>query len=108
MEVHNTLGVGLLEVVYKDALEYEFNKQGILFQRERQFPVKYKDTLLPHCFYADFVVQDKIILEIKCVSKIIDEHIKQTLNYLGISKCKLGIIINFGEESLKHKRLVLN
>lgn len=108
MEVYNTLGLGLLEIVYKDALEYEFKKNGIEFVREKQYPVNYKDIILPHNFFADIFVYDKIILEIKCVSRIVDDHIKQTLNFLGISKCRLGMIVNFGEESLKFKRLVLN
>lgn len=64
MEIHNKLGPGFLEVVYKDALEYEFKKNGIPFQREKEFEVAYKDTILPHKFYADFVVFDKIILEL--------------------------------------------
>jgi len=107
-EVYNTVGIGLLEIVYKDALEYEFKKNNISFEREKVYPVKYKDVTLPHSFCADFVAFDKIILEIKCASKVSDQHVKQTLNYLGISKLKLALIINFGEESLKHKRLVLN
>ena len=70
MEVHNYLGPGFLEIVYKDALEYEFKKQGIVYSREKEYVVNYKDILLPHRFYADFVVMDKIILEIKAVSCI--------------------------------------
>jgi GxxExxY protein len=62
MEVYNTLGLGLLEIVYKDALEYEFKKNGMEFVREKQYPVSYKDIIIPHNFFADFVVYDKIIL----------------------------------------------
>ena len=107
MEVHKQLGKGFLEIVYKDALEYEFKKSNILYAREREFEITYKDIILPHKYYADFILFDKIILEIKAVNGIIDEFIKQTLNYLSASKCKLGIIVNFGEDSLKYKRLVL-
>ncbi|WP_407931141.1 GxxExxY protein, partial [Ignavibacterium album] len=66
-----------------------------------------KNYILPHKYYADFVVYNEIILEVKAVNGIVDEFIKQTLNYLAISKCKLGLIVNFGEESLKYKRIVL-
>ncbi len=107
MDVHNHLGKGFSEIVYKDALEYEFKKHLIPFQREREFEVNYKDIVLPHKFYADFVVWDKIILEIKNVSKLNNEHIEQTLNYLTVSKSKLGIVVNFKERELEYKRVVL-
>jgi GxxExxY protein len=98
MEVHKVLGKGLLEVVYKDALEVEFNKQNMAFEREKKFEVQYKNILLKHSFYADFVVFDKIILEVKAQSGLVEEHYKQTLNYLAISKMKLALLINFGND----------
>ncbi|MCE1163925.1 MAG: GxxExxY protein [Bacteroidetes bacterium] len=104
-EVHNILGKGLLESVYKDAMEYEFRKRNVPFEREKLFKIKYKDIYLNHFFYADFVVYDSIILEIKAVASIIDEHIKQTLNYLSVTGLKLGIIINFGDNSVRFKRI---
>lgn len=107
MEVHQNLGKGFLEIVYKDALEFEFRKAKVSYAREKEFQIEYKGIILPHSYFADFVVFDKIILEIKAVNGIVDEFIKQTLNYLSVSKCKLGIIVNFGEDSLKYKRLVL-
>lgn len=106
-EVHNNLGAGFLEIVYKDALEYEFRKAGIPFDREVEYIVNYKDIILPHKFYADFVVYDKIILEVKGVKGIADEHISQTINYLKVSGNKLGLLVNFGELKLNYKRLVL-
>jgi GxxExxY protein len=106
-EVYNNLGTGFLEIVYKDALEYEFKKKSIIYEREKEFIISYKEIILPHKYYADFAVFDKIILEVKYAKAISDEHIKQTLNYLAISKFKLGIIVNFGEKSLTHKRVVL-
>ncbi|RLD39273.1 MAG: GxxExxY protein [Bacteroidetes bacterium] len=106
-EVHNNLGPGFLEIVYKDALEYEFQKAGIPYSREEKYEVNYKDIILPHLFYADFVVFDKIILEVKGVSGIVDEHIAQTINYLKVSGNKLGLLVNFGELKLTYKRLVL-
>ena len=107
MEVHNNLGKGFLEIVYKDALEYEFRKNNIPFEREKEYSVNYKDIILSHKFYADFVVFDRIILEVKGMAGIADEHIAQTLNYLKVSGCKLGLIVNFGELSLQYKRVVL-
>ena len=107
MEVHKILGKGLLEVVYKDALEVEFNKQNMAFEREKKFEVQYKNILLKHSFYADFVVFDKIILEVKAQSGLVEEHYKQTLNYLAISKMKLALLINFGNDSLHFNRIIL-
>ncbi|MCH7722096.1 MAG: GxxExxY protein [Bacteroidetes bacterium] len=107
MEVHRLLGRGFLEIIYKDALEYECKKNNIPFQREKEYKIPYKEIILQHMYYADFVLFDKIILEVKAINGIIDEFIKQTLNYLSASNNKLGIIVNFGEDSLKYKRLVL-
>jgi len=107
MEVHRILGKGLLEIVYKDAIEYEFKSQNIPYEREKKYEVTYKETILPHYFFADFVVFDKIILEVKSQKEIVDEHYKWVINYLGISKCPLGLIINFGRNSLVSKRIIL-
>jgi len=106
-EVHNNLGPGFLEIVYKDALEFEFKKAGIPFEREKKYEINYKGVVLPHKFYADFIVYDKIILEIKSVAAIVDEFIAQAINYLKVSKNKLALIVNFGELSLNYKRIVL-
>jgi len=106
-EVHNNLGPGFLEIVYKDALEFEFRKAGIPYEREKKYTVNYKGKILPHKFYADFVVYDKIILEIKAVSGIVDEFIAQSINYLKVSENKLALIVNFGELKLNSKRIVL-
>ena len=107
MNVHNELGKGFTEIVYKDALEIEFNRNNIPFEREKEYSIDYKGEILPHCFYADFVAYDKIILEVKAVNKISEEFLKQSLNYLSVSKIKLALLINFGESSLVHKRIVL-
>ena len=105
-EVHNNLGPGFLEIVYKDALQYEFSESNIPFEREVQYHVTYKDIVLPHQFYADFVVFNSIILEVKAISTITDESIAQTINYLKVSENRIGLIVNFGEKSLKTKRLI--
>ena len=107
MEVHRILGKGHSEVVYKDALEYEFQKNNIEYSREKQYKIKYKDILLPHYYNADFVVFDKIILEIKAIELLTDSHLKQTLNYLAASRLNLGLLVNFGQDSLIHKRVIL-
>ncbi|HLO43352.1 MAG TPA: GxxExxY protein [Leadbetterella sp.] len=107
MEVHNNLGAGFAEIVYKDALEYEFKKAGITFAREKQYKVNYKDVILPHYFYADFVVFDKIILEVKGVAAVTDEFTAQCINYLKVSNLKLALLVNFGELKLNSKRIVL-
>ena len=107
MEVHNELGAGFSEIVYKDALEYELKKAEIPYTREKEYEVDYKGFILPHKFYADFVVFDNIILEIKGVSKLKDEFTAHCLNYLKVSNNKLALLINFGEPRLNYKRIVL-
>ncbi|QYS89674.1 GxxExxY protein [Flavobacterium davisii] len=107
MEVHRILGPSLLEIVYKDALEIEFRENNIPFEREKEFTIDYKGIILPHKFYADFIVFDEIILEIKSAKEINNEHIAQTLNYMKLAETQLGIIANFQNKSLVHKRLIL-
>jgi GxxExxY protein len=107
MEVHRILGKGLLEIVYKDAIEYEFKQRKIPYEREKKYEVQYKEVILPHYFFADFVIFDQIILEVKAQKGVVEDHYKWTINYLAISKCLLGLIVNFGEDSLKTKRVIL-
>lgn len=106
MEVHNNLGKGFSEIVYKDALEIELRDSDILYEREKEYSVNYKGIVLPHKFYADFVVFDTVILEIKSVQHMVDEHIAQTLNYLKVSQNKVALIVNFNNDKLQYKRLV--
>lgn len=107
MDIHKVLGKGFSEIVYKDAFEYEFKKHSVFFEREKEYLINYKGTILPHKFYADFVVFDKIILEIKSKKGIVDEHYAQVINYLAISKLEIGLLINFHEKSLEYKRVIL-
>jgi GxxExxY protein len=107
MEVHRQLGHGFKEIVYKDALEIELAANNIPFTREKMFDIEYKGILLPRKYWADFVVYDSIILEVKAAPIIVDAFLRQTLNYLKASKLKLGIVANFGEPSLTYKRVVL-
>ncbi|MCD8444643.1 GxxExxY protein [Tenacibaculum finnmarkense] len=108
MEVHKFLGKGFNEVVYGDALEIEFQSQNIPYKREVKFSINYKGKIIPHYYFADFVIDNKIILEIKAIKELNSGHLKQTLNYLATSKLKLGLLINFGENSLQYKRVILN
>lgn len=107
MEVHGILGKGHSEVLYKDALEYEFKKSRINYSREKQYQVHYKDIVLPHHYLADFVIEESVILEVKAISLLTESHIKQSLNYLATSKLQLALLVNFGEDSLKYKRVIL-
>ncbi len=107
MEVHRELGFGFSETIYKDAIEMEAIIKTIQVEREKVYDVQYKGKKLRHKFYADFVMFDNIIVEIKaCHKGISDEHISQTLNYLKASGCSVGLIVNFGKKSLDYKRLV--
>jgi GxxExxY protein len=107
MEVHRELGKGHDEIIYKDALEIEFGLQRASFSREREYVVSYKGVILPHKYFSDFVVFDKIILEVKAIECLTESHVKQVLNYLAASKLKLGLLVNFGEDSLAWKRVIL-
>jgi len=107
MEIHRELGKGHDEAIYKDALVVELTRANIQFFREKNYEVTYKDVILPHCYYADFVVWDRILFEAKAVEKLAEAHIKQVLNYLAASKLRLGLLVNFGADSLEWKRIVL-
>jgi GxxExxY protein len=106
MEVQRNLGPGLLEVVYKDALEIEFKSNNIYFEREKEFSIEYKGVVLPHKFYADFIVNEDIVLEVKAVKEFSGEHTAQVLNYMKLSDSEIGLLVNFQNKSLQHKRLV--
>ena len=106
MEVHKTLGCGFLEPVYQEALSIEFQKQNIPFEKEKILSIIYKDIELEKKYIADFVCFSKIIVELKALSALTSEHESQVLNYLKATGFKLSILVNFGEESLKYKRIV--
>ncbi|TRO67157.1 GxxExxY protein [Christiangramia sabulilitoris] len=106
-DVHNELGGGFLEAVYSDAIEYELKARNIPFEREKRYQVNYKEVVLPHQYVADFVIYDKIILEIKSVATLNDRHIAQCINYLKVSGNKLAILVNFEPDKLMHQRIVL-
>ncbi len=107
MAVHKTLGHGFSEIVYKDAIELELRQMGISYKREMEFKIDYKGTILPHRFYADFVINNQIILEVKAQEGgLADIQIPQVINYLKVSSCKVGLLVNFGWTKLDYRRLV--
>jgi GxxExxY protein len=108
MEVHRHLGYGFAEVVYKDALEEEFRRRRINFEREKRYEVEYKGIVLPHHYFADFVIDGRVILEIKAQVGIHEEAAPQVINYLAASRLPVGLIINFGEGALKFKRVAFS
>ena len=106
MNIHSTLGNGFLEAVYSEVLEKEFVKNNIPYRREVKLDLFFNGEKLDKKYKADFICFDNIILEIKAVSFIHENFTKQTLNYLKATDKKLGLLINFGEKSLKYKRII--
>jgi GxxExxY protein len=105
MEVHKILGPGFLEAVYQLALEKELTLRKIPFQHEVELPVTYKGDLVG-VYKADLVVDNKIVLEIKGISKLNASHEAQALHYLVATGLQLAILINFGMSSLEYRRVV--
>ena len=105
MEVHGALGPGFLESVYEEALAYELELRGIPFERQKHLPVYYKGQQVGE-YAADLVVDGKIILELKAVSRFAATHEAQAHNYLAATGLRLAILLNFGASSLQQKRIV--
>ena len=105
MHVFNELGNGFLEPVYQEALAIELGLMDIPFEKEKKLNIVYKGRVLNKEYYADFVCYNKIIVELKCVSSLINAHKGQVINYLKATKNKVGLLINFGGSSLKWERL---
>jgi GxxExxY protein len=106
MKVHKKLGPGFLEKVYCEALEIEFKKAEIPYMREKKLPIYYDNQLMKTYYKADFVCYDKIILEVKAAKILIEAHVQQTLSNTVSTKFSLGLLVNFGTQSLTYKRLV--
>jgi len=107
-KVHSALGPGLLESAYQECLFYELNKSGLFVEKEKILPLVYEEVKLDAGYRIDLLVENKIVLEIKAVEFIQEVHIAQVLTYLKLSKCKIGLLMNFNVPSLKNgiKRLV--
>ena len=107
-KVYNELGSGFLEAVYQEALEIEFQRQGIPYEREKELKITYAGVGLKQTYKADFVCFGKIIVELKAVSELIDAHRSQVYNYLHATGYKLGLLLNFGcSDELEKERIVL-
>ena len=106
--VYNKLGHGFLEAVYQEALELEFKKQGIPYEREKELKITYDGVELKATYKADFVCYGKIIVELKAVSYLEDSHRAQVYNYLHATGFKLGLLMNFGNtDELEKERIVI-
>ena len=107
-QVYNSLGAGFLESVYQEALEIEFRKRNIPNEREKELTIRYDGIELHQKYEADFVCNDKIIVELKAVSVLDDSHRSQVYNYLRATGYKLGLLYNFGNSGgLEKERIIL-
>ena len=103
MEVHGILGWGLVEPIYQEALEKELKLRGLLCEREKEVPIRYKDFVLDKRFRIDMLVED-VVVELKSVAQLKAEHREQLCNYLRLTQKRVGLLINFGERSLIGER----
>jgi GxxExxY protein len=108
-DVHSFLGNGFQEVIYQRALAYEMSQRNLDFAREIEQDIFYKELREPiGTRRADFVVENKVLVEIKSIKELEDVHLAQALNYLKAYRLEVGLLINFGSKSLTFKRLVLS
>lgn len=109
IEVHRVLGPGLLESAYEQCLCHELTFRGIRFQLQVPLPVKYKDILLDCGYRMDLVVEERVVIELKAVEKLVPIHEAQLLTYLRLSGLRVGLLINFNSPALRTaiKRMVL-
>jgi len=109
IEVHRILGPGLLESAYEHCLAHELNNSGLSFVRQKSLPVNYKGTALECGYRLDFLVEDKLIVELKSIDKLQKIHEAQILTYMRLAHLNVGLLINFNEIMLKNgiKRFVL-
>ena len=107
MEVHRVLGPGFLEYVYEEALCYELRLRSIAFERQKEMDIYYKDHLIPRKYRADILVDKKVIVDVKATSGLTKNDEAQLLNYLKGTKMRVGLLLNFGKESLEFKRRIL-
>jgi GxxExxY protein len=107
MAVHGELGHGFLEAVYQAALEKEFQRRKITYEREKRLPVYYGGEVIAE-YQADFLCFGEVIVELKALQKISGNEQAQVINYLKASGLHRGLLFNFGTQSLQYKRLVFN
>ena len=102
IKVHKELGPGLLESSYEECLFFELIQSGLKAEKQKPLPLIYKNVKLDCGYRIDLMVEEKVIIEVKSVEEFHDIHLAQTLTYLKISKCKLGLLINFNVLLLKN------
>ncbi len=107
IEVHKELGPGFLEYVYEEALCHELRLRKIIFERQKELDIYYKDFLIPKKYTPDIIIEGKIIVEIKATQGLTKNEEAQILNYLKASKFRVGLLLNFGQKSLEIKRRIL-
>ena len=109
IEVHKSLGPGLLESAYQECLYYELQQEGLKVEKEKPMPIIYKEIELNHGYRLDLLVENKVVVEIKTADAIIDVHEAQVLTYIRLGNYKLGLLINFHVTRLKDgiKRVIL-
>lgn len=101
LKVHKALGPGLLESAYEECLFYELKKTSLKVEKQKPLPLIYEEVNLEIGYRIDIIVEDKFIIEVKSVEALNDVHLAQLLTYLKLSKCKLGLLINFNVKLLK-------
>ncbi|MBI5690936.1 MAG: GxxExxY protein [Verrucomicrobia bacterium] len=107
-EVYREMGCGFLEAVYQECLEIEFKSRGIPAQSQVPLEMRFKGQVLQRHYQADFVCYEKVIVELKAVSSLADEHRAQVQNYLHATGLKVALLVNFGHHPLvQHERFVL-
>ena len=108
IDVHKELGCGFLEKVYQEALAIVFKEEGIEFEREKHLPIHFRGTTLQCDYIADFVIENKVILELKAVSALDSLFEAQVINYLRATGLQVALLINFGQKELQVKRIAAN
>ena len=102
IEIHKTLGPGLLENAYEECLFFELQKIGLQVEKQKGLPLIYKDVKLDIGYRLDLLVENKVIIELKACQEMNDIHLAQMITYLKLSECKLGLLINFNVTQLKN------
>jgi GxxExxY protein len=105
IEIHKTLGCGFLESVYEEAMAIELGHRGLQYERQKSIDVFYKDRIIKQ-FICDFLIDGKVLIELKALKQLSGLEYAQTLNYLKATGLKVGLLINFGEKTLKYKRFI--
>jgi GxxExxY protein len=108
MTVHKKLGCGFIEAVYQEALEKEFQYLNIPYEREKIFPINYRNHKLKTYFQADFICYGEVIVELKVLQQMQGIEHTQVINYLKVAGLNRAMLINFGEKTLQYKRVVFN